>query len=230
MNDAYLVISIATTGLPKDGYMPAILEIAAVLVLPGVGSARGSAGSPGVFSSLVYQPDEIALSREASEAVRFHGISVEETRGALPEDRVKESFEAWRKGLTTILFDEGYVLRGWRGFNREFLATVLHANGWREVIGDFGVPGPCVMNEAATLFWDRGWNTMRRDGTYTPISFPRVIGALRKEGYSIPAENPGRALEKAIQVGRVCVALKEERAKFPANVIPFEAAPLDAMT
>ena len=96
------------------------------------------------------QPPSTLSTHQATQAQRFHGIHPALTAAGFPEEEVRESFAAWRKGLTTELFSEGRTLSGWRAFNRDFVASVL-SDEWVVALGGYSTAGRCIMEDASEV-------------------------------------------------------------------------------
>jgi hypothetical protein len=210
------VIALATTGLPRGDYKPAVVGIAFALVDP-----VSKKVSPSILH-YIKQPAHVLDAPEAVTAARFHGISREVIeRNGVSERDACDTFKSWREHAHEAVLEAGRPAMGpWRAYNTPFIVQILRGSAlgfdaWRTALGGYGPPGRCIMDEASEVLGGEGLLLRNRNGTYRSPKLVDTVRWARRKRYKVPALalGPGGVVASA---GAVALALRAER---PAPVV-----------
>jgi len=201
------VIDCETTGLPKDGYEPLVVEIGACVV-----TAEGHVKNPIGF--FVKQDKEALYAPEAEGAFKITKIDREQVlaEGLEPEEAARRLAE-WVDRVALR-----YDVRELRAFNQEFDFGFLTVQPWDVFARTNLVPGEDIMFAAMDIMGEAGalppapeWAQKRGQ----PHKWPKVTEALaffNGRGHDIRwGSQAHRAQEDAVKEAMIAVAIEAER-------------------
>jgi hypothetical protein len=212
MSEPLLILSGATTGLPRGSYKPRLLEAAAVLLVPG-GAGGLTVGGPanGRWSSLIYQPPAILGATEAQPAKRIHGIKDHEILAAPSEHAAAEAFGVWLADVRAKLASINMPLRTWHVWSTSFWLPYFDQPPWNK---HPNAPLWPLSLGLDAMEWSSGALVTLKCNTKTKAGHPRKMGLKRAFG-GFQRATPGldwnlggaggRALPQACRVAQMVV-------------------------
>lgn len=202
-----IVFDVETTGLPRDGYQPVVVEVGAAIV-----TAEGDVCNPIGF--FVRQPRELIYAQEAERAFEITGINREQVLAeGLEPELAADRLSSW---VERVVAARG--AREARAFNDEFDFGFLDAQPWS--LFDTGlVRGECIMLAAMSVMGPAGalppapkWAQEKGQ----QWKWPRVAEAVawfNGRGHQIRwGSQAHRAQEDAVKEALIAVAVERERA------------------
>jgi hypothetical protein len=206
MNPA-IIIDVETTGLPKDGYQPLVVEIGACCVT-GAGHVKNPIGF------FVKQSEADLYAPEAEGAFKITKIDRKQVLAeGLPPDEASERLVRWVERVVGRYGDMQL-----RAFNQEFDFGFLMAHPWDIFARTFLVPGEDIMFAAMDIMGEAGalppapeWAQKKGQ----PYKWPKVTEALaffNGRGHDIRwGSQAHRAQEDAVKEAMIAVAIEAER-------------------
>jgi hypothetical protein len=220
MEQPLLVLSGATTGLPRGGYEPKLLEAAAVLVLPGGPGGLTVAGpTNGRWSSLIYQPSQVLNDPKSFSAAGIHNIGTEESLSAPTEAEVVADFTAWLERVQTMLAPADLKVTTWCVWGKSFWLPFFDKAPWT---GHPSSPlwpldlGPCLMEWSSAALHALGKNTINKTGVPRSLGLNSAFQAFAEQAPGLDWNLGGagaRALPQAVRAAQVLVCA--EQVKIP---------------
>ena len=216
------VVPLATTGLPRTGYAPAIVGIAFLLLRPHAKAV----GTPVLH--YVRQDEKVLSSPEAIQAQAFHGITADviNLRGISEQDAC-DTLAAWLDSATYVAAQEGQVVGPWRGYNMTFIRQIfagssLGTEAWAQALGGYGLSGRCIMADAADVLGSDGLLLRGKDGQPRYPKLTDVARWARRKGHKVPTFAPGVPMgpqNTVLLAASAALALRAER-KAPVVRLP----------
>ena len=210
--EPHLILSGATTGLPRGSYQPRLLEAAAVLLIPG-GAGGLTVGGPsqGRWSSLIYQPPAILTDKQAQPARRIHGIDDQAIMAAPTEYAAAAAFGAWLADARAKLASINMPLKTWHVWSTGFWLPFFDVAPWS---GNPDAPLWPLSLGIDVMEWASGALVTLQRNTTTNAGHPRKMG-LKKAFAAYESAAPGlnwdlggtggRALPQACRVAQMAV-------------------------
>jgi len=204
----FVCIDTETTGLPKSGYEPVIVEVGAVVV-----TGEGLVKNPIGF--FVKHDKDVLYDPKAKRAFEITGISREQVlEEGLEEEAAAERLAEW---VERIAVRYGGDLK-LRAFNQAFDFRFLGASPWDIFDRTKTVPGECIMEAAMGIMGPAGalppapeWAKAKGAEWKWP-SLTETISYLNGRGHEIRwGSQAHRAQEDALQEAMVAVAIEAER-------------------
>lgn len=160
MKIATPVVAVASTGFPRNGYAPGLLEIAVIFVAP-----TGDVGRPpnGVFHMLVHQPLSVSDSPTARGAQRIHNIRPAASASAPPAATVSHELGAWLGMVRRACAASDMILGPWTSANNRFTAQMAADCPIGTVLGPVGQPD--ILSRAKAEATQGGFMPRNKNGT-----------------------------------------------------------------
>ncbi len=207
-----LILSGATTGLPRNGYEPKLIEAAAVVLVPGGAGGLTIAGpTNGRWSRTIGQAAADLLAPQAQPAKRIHGISDAEILSSPGVDGVAADFAKWLARVQSLLGQAGFQVRTWHVWNNSFWLRHFDQPPWS---GPPGTPmfnlqlGRCAMDWTAAALLAINKNTRTKTGKVRSTGLKRAFDSYRTVAPGLDWNLGGadhRALPQACRVAQMVV-------------------------